>query len=123
MRVCCLGLPFVGIGIMSTSYYQSVGKANKAIVLSLMRQVFMLIPLIWFLPKFFGIKGIWFAGPVSDTLSAVVMSTVAYYEFRHLRRLRDKTETETETTAVAAMTMATEMEATETTAAPDIQFP
>ena len=95
MRVCCLGLPFVGVGIMSTSYYQSVGKAKKAIVLSLTRQVLMLIPLIWFLPKIFEINGIWFAGPVSDTLSAVLMSTVAWYEFRHLRRLREKTETET----------------------------
>jgi Na+-driven multidrug efflux pump len=87
LRVCCAGFPFIGLGIMSTTYFQSVGRAKVAIFMSLLRQVIVLLPLIWYLPKVYGLNGIWFAGPVSDTFSFLVMLAVALFEFRHLRRL------------------------------------
>ena len=102
LRVCCAGFPFIGVGIMSTTYFQSVGRAKIAIFMSLLRQVLLLLPMIWLLPKYFGLNGIWFAGPVSDTLSFVMMLTVALFEFRHLRRLADKQKADATAAAVVA---------------------
>ncbi|MCL6477263.1 MAG: MATE family efflux transporter [Peptococcaceae bacterium] len=59
-------LPVIGFQIISANYFQAVGKAGYAIVFNLLRQIIILIPMVYILPKFFGLTGIWLAGPVSD---------------------------------------------------------
>jgi len=50
-----------------------MGKAKIAVLLTLLRQVIILIPLLFILPNFFGLHGIWMAMPISDLCSAVVV--------------------------------------------------
>jgi Na+-driven multidrug efflux pump len=50
-----------------------MGKANIAVLLTLLRQVIILIPLLFILPNFFGLNGIWMAMPISDLCSAIVV--------------------------------------------------
>ena len=57
--------------LVGASYYQALGKAIPALLLTLTKQLFFLVPLVLILPLFFGIKGIWFAFTISDILSAV----------------------------------------------------
>ncbi len=89
LRVACAAIPLIGAPIMSTTYFQAIGRAKAAILLSIMRQALILIPLIYILPRFFGVRSIWFAGPVSDALSACVSMTVIFFEIRRLRRMQD----------------------------------
>ncbi len=86
-RVFCLAFPFIGAPITSTTYFQAIGRPKVAIVLSVMRQALILIPLIFLLPRFLGVRGIWFAPPISDLLSAGVSMTVVAFELRRLKRL------------------------------------
>ena len=58
-----------GVQIVCSSYFQAVGKPKPALFLSLLRQVVLLIPLVIILPRFFQLNGIWFSGPVSDSLA------------------------------------------------------
>lgn len=88
MRVACAAFPFIGAPIASTTYFQSIGRAQVAILLSILRQALLLIPMIFLLPRFFGVQGIWFSGPLSDFMSACVTMTVVAFEFRRLNRLR-----------------------------------
>jgi Na+-driven multidrug efflux pump len=88
LRIFLIALPLVGFQIITSSYFQSIGKAGIAAFLSLMRQVIVLIPLLFFLPKYFGLTGVWMAGPVSDTISAMVVSFFLIKELRHLDKLR-----------------------------------
>ena len=60
-----LTLPAIGICILGTVYFQSIGSAKKSIVLSLLRQVIVFIPLILVVPKYFGLNGVWSAQPFS----------------------------------------------------------
>lgn len=92
LRVSCAAFPLIGAPIMTTTYFQSVGRPKTAILLSLLRQVVMLIPLIFALPMVFGLRGVWIAGPIADTLSFLIVMTVVTFEFAHLRKLRDKTD-------------------------------
>ncbi len=85
IRIFLLMLPIVGIQIIITNYFQSVGKASKAILLSLTRQVLFLIPLVMILPVFLGLDGIWMAGPVSDFSSALLAIILLNKEFRYLQ--------------------------------------
>jgi putative MATE family efflux protein len=76
----------VGFQIVSSSYFQAIGKAGLATFLSLLRQVIVLLPVLVFLPRFLGLNGVWIAGPVSDTLSAIVFAIFLFYEYRALNR-------------------------------------
>ncbi|MGE5449881.1 MAG: MATE family efflux transporter, partial [Methanomassiliicoccales archaeon] len=61
MRIFMLLLPIVGFQIVSANFFQAVGKAQKAMVLSLLRQVILLIPLLLILPPILKLDGVWIA--------------------------------------------------------------
>ncbi|MGM9811615.1 MAG: MATE family efflux transporter [Muribaculaceae bacterium] len=71
LRITVLIFPFVGFQMVTGNFFQSIGKANKAIILSLSRQVLVLIPCLFVLPQFFGVAGVWYSMPVSDALSSI----------------------------------------------------
>lgn len=60
----------VGFQIISSNYFQAIGKPAISTTLTLLRQVVLLIPLIILLPRFFGLDGILWAAPIADFLSA-----------------------------------------------------
>lgn len=64
--------PIVGIGMVASNFFQSIGMAGKAIFLSLSRQVLFLIPCLIVVPLFYGIEGVWLALPISDAVSSIV---------------------------------------------------
>jgi Na+-driven multidrug efflux pump len=96
MRLCFLLSPLVGFQVVSASYFQATGKPREATFLMLSRQVFLLIPLVWILPKFFQLDGVWMALPISDGVSSLITGACLFFE---LRRLDSRHQ---ETTAAAA---------------------
>lgn len=84
MRLCFLMSPLVGFQVISASYFQAIRKPREATLLMLSRQVFLLIPLVWILPKFFQLDGVWMALPISDGLSSLLTGTCLLFELRHL---------------------------------------
>ena len=79
---------FVGVQIVSTTLFQSIGKAGKSIVLSLTRQVLFLIPLLLFLPPVMGLEGVWLSFPASDLLATVVTVAMVVWQLRVIARMR-----------------------------------
>ena len=60
----------IGLNVAATTYFQSVGRPRTAILLSLMRQMLILLPCVWALPHLFPehtLIAIWLAMPISDT--------------------------------------------------------
>ncbi|NLY37121.1 MAG: MATE family efflux transporter, partial [Tissierellia bacterium] len=72
LRVFLSMMFIAGFQIISSNFFQSIGKARISFVLSLSRQVFLLAPLVYFLPRFFGLQGVWYAQPIADGLSSVI---------------------------------------------------
>ncbi|WP_195988121.1 MATE family efflux transporter [Clostridium sp. D53t1_180928_C8] len=89
LRKYALAMPIIGISIVGTNYIQSTGKAKMAMLLSLLRQVIVLIPMILILPKFFGLNGIWFAQPTADIISSVLTGIVLVRELRRYSNNRN----------------------------------
>ncbi len=81
-RIYLLMLPIIGISITGSNYIQSIGKAKIAMVLSLLRQVILLIPMILILPRIFGLNGVWYAQPVADFLATVITAIILYKELK-----------------------------------------
>ena len=92
LRKYTLALPMIGISIVGTNYIQSTGRAKMAMVLSLLRQVIILIPMILILPKFLGLDGVWFAQPTADAISSILTAIVIFKEFRSYEKTEDKLE-------------------------------
>lgn len=71
-RLVFLAFPIVGFQIVTSSFFQSLGLAKKAIFLSLSRQLLFLAPCLIFLPRLIGVKGVWLSLPISDIISTIV---------------------------------------------------
>ncbi|MCO1602747.1 MATE family efflux transporter [Desulfosporosinus nitroreducens] len=80
--------PLIGFQIIGSSYFQAVGKAIPSIILSLSRQVLLFIPLLIFLPKFWGIDGIWRTAPIADGLATLLTAILIYLEMKHIAKMR-----------------------------------
>lgn len=89
MRIFLFMLPVVGAQVISSNYFQSIGKAKISMFLSLLRQVILLIPCLIILPKIFGLTGVWLAGAVADGLSSLITLIIF---FMSVRKLKDKEE-------------------------------
>lgn len=77
---------FVGLQIVSTTFFQSIGKAGLSVFLSLTRQVLFLIPLLLLLPHWLGLGGVWYSFPASDLIATLVTVVLIAVEFRRLFR-------------------------------------
>jgi putative MATE family efflux protein len=64
--------PIIAVQLIGAAYFQAAGKAKKALILTLTKQGFFLIPLVLILPTFFGIFGVWVAFPIADVLSTII---------------------------------------------------
>jgi putative MATE family efflux protein len=91
IRIYLLMLPIIGFQIVTSNYFQAIGKAKISIFLGLSRQVILLIPLLFILPKFFGLNGVWMSGPSSDALASIITAVFIFVEIKHLNKLQSET--------------------------------
>lgn len=80
MRWVFAATPIIAIQLIGAAYFQAIGKATPALLLTLSRQGFFFIPLIFILPLWYGELGVWIAFPVSDVLSTSLTAYVLYRE-------------------------------------------
>lgn len=87
LRITICAILFASVQILTSSMYQSFGRAIPALVTSLMRQFLVLIPLILILPVLtgWGLTAIWIAFPAADVLSGSICSVLFIRELRNLR--------------------------------------
>ena len=78
MFLCGCMFIFVGPGIMAGTYFQAIGQAKIAAIMSLMRQCICLIPALLLLPRVFGLDGIWYSIPAADLAGFVVAAYFLY---------------------------------------------
>lgn len=90
IRVFLMALFLDAIQPISSNFFTSIGKAKKGILLSLTRQVIFLLPLLLILPIFFGLDGAMYAGPLADTVAAVLSGVMVVKEFRNMRKIEQR---------------------------------
>lgn len=78
----------VGFQVVSTTFFQSIGKVGQSIFLSLSRQVIFLIPLLLIMPDFFNLEGIWMSFPISDILATIVTAILIIRQFRAISSVK-----------------------------------
>ena len=86
LRISFMFYPIVGFQMVTSNFFRSIGYAGTSIFLSLTRQLLFLLPLMFILPHFFGLCGIWASMPAADLISCIVSASMMVY---HLRRLKN----------------------------------
>lgn len=84
LRLGLLALPFIGFQVVAGNFFQSMGQAKIAVLLTLLRQVIILIPLLFVLPNHFGLRGIWISMPISDLCSAAIVVFFLIHQWKKL---------------------------------------
>ena len=85
-RIVVLFFPIVGFQMVTSNFFQSIGMANKAIFLSLTRQLLFLLPCLIILPTFMGAAGIWWSMPISDLTASIVAAVLLYKQFQEFKK-------------------------------------
>ncbi|MGI9547330.1 MAG: MATE family efflux transporter [Flavobacteriaceae bacterium] len=82
MRWVFAATPIIALQLIGAAYFQAVGKAIPALLLTLTRQGFFFIPLILILPLYFGEVGVWVSFPIADILATIVTGYFVRKEIR-----------------------------------------
>ena len=88
-RIACCLLPAAGITIVAAGYYQAIGHARMAIMLTLFRQAVVFGPMLLLMPYLFGLDGVWLAIPITDFAALLVTFVLL---MRELPKLKERSQ-------------------------------
>ena len=87
LRMQCFSLPLLGAFAVSSMFMQNIGNYFSALLISISRQGFFYVPLLYILPAVYGKTGIYLLQPVSDFLSFLFAVAVMFRWYRKLSPL------------------------------------
>lgn len=73
-----------GVQTSSATFFPSIGKAGKGAVISVSKQLVMLVPLLLILSSVFGLDGVMYATPATDALSFLLSAGMLMWEMKHM---------------------------------------
>lgn len=92
LTITVLMFPLVAFQVVTSNFFQSMGMVNKAIWLSLSRQILFLLPCIFLLPHLFAdnpIQGVWASFPVSDFFATILAAILLKGLMNKFDKLKD----------------------------------
>lgn len=72
LRTISLSFIFAGVSLVLSSVFQSVDHANKSLVVTLLRQMVLLLPFVYVLAQQFGLDALWWAFPITEAIVSVL---------------------------------------------------
>lgn len=86
LRITVIFFPIIGFQMVTSNFFQSIGMASKSIILSLSRQLLILLPCLLILPLFFQEEGVWYSMPVSDLLASLIALFMLLRQFKQFKQ-------------------------------------
>ena len=90
LRTQCLTMPLNAWTIVVNSLYSAAGRATGALIISTTRQGLCFFPLVYTLPRFFGLMGLVAVQPGAELLTVAIVIPLAIYIQRKIRQLQDE---------------------------------
>lgn len=89
LKIMCLGLPVVGFTLISTGYFQAIGNYKTASTITVFREAILIIPLLVILSQAGGIYGSFFAYPLTEIISAIIVLTILLIMIRKRNAIKE----------------------------------
>lgn len=88
-RIMISLFPLVSVYYISIFYFQSLGKAKHSILMSVLRQLGLMLPIAWILVKYFDMKamGVWLSYPIADAIVMVIAIIMLSSEYKKIKVL------------------------------------
>lgn len=78
LRIFIIMLPLLSINLIGVTYFQATAKGRTSMFLGMLRQFVFLLPLLFILPTWYGLNGVWMATPIADGLAIIVASVFLF---------------------------------------------
>lgn len=72
LRIISLSFIFAGISLVLSAVFQSVDHANKSLMITLLRQMVLLLPIVYLLANQFGLNALWWAFPITEAAVSIL---------------------------------------------------
>lgn len=82
LRIISLSFVFAGVSITIVSVFQALGNGIYSLIISIVRQLVIILPVAYLFAKMIGLDAVWFAFPISEIASILM----ALLMFRHMYR-------------------------------------
>ncbi len=91
LRICSIAFPVAAISVIMIAMFNSVGKGVTAMLISLLRQIGILLPLGYCLSAFtdLGLLGVWIAFPIAEAITTVVFIPIALHTINRIFKLKE----------------------------------
>lgn len=86
LKIVVMFFPIVGFQIVTSNFFQYIGKPKRAILLSMTRQMLFLVPLLILLPPRYGAMGVWYSMPIADTAASLLAAVLLFFQIRWFKR-------------------------------------
>jgi MATE family, multidrug efflux pump len=86
MTVYLFALPVIGVQVIAAGYFQAIGKARSALIVTLSRQGLIYIPLLLILPLFLKLQGVIIAAPIANIIAFLLAGIWLWIDVRALTR-------------------------------------
>ena len=60
------------VGVVASGVFEALGQGRDSLIISLLRQLVVIVPVGWVLSRFLGAAGIWLAFPIAEAVGLVV---------------------------------------------------
>jgi Na+-driven multidrug efflux pump len=84
MRIIIMIFPLIWFQIVASWFYQALWKVRPAFWFAIMRQVLILLPILFILPRFFDLSWVWYSFPIADLIAAIVIFIVFSRDLRRI---------------------------------------
>ncbi len=78
LKILTITLPLSALQMITGSFFQNIALPARAVFLNLSRQVLFLAPMLFILPLFWGLEGVWMSLPLSEVFASILTLIVLY---------------------------------------------
>ena len=89
MRIYLFCLPLDGFQIIASNYFRAIGQVKLATFTGQLRKGLLFIPLVFILPVFWGITGVWLSGSIGDFFSFLITAIIFFREIKKLKKTKE----------------------------------
>lgn len=86
LKILTITLPLSALQMITGSFFQNIAMPGKAIFLNLSRQLLFLAPMLFILPLFWDVTGVWMALPLSELFASVLTVIVLYRFYKQVKK-------------------------------------
>ena len=72
LRIISTSFVFAAVSIIFSTLFQAIGRGVNSLLISVLRQLFVILPVAYLMANLFGLEMVWYAFPIAEVVSVAV---------------------------------------------------